>query len=209
MAEKNEQPGRGGRPRRRWPLGRLARRHPVISAAAAFIGVGLVIFGLVWFQPQKLFLNKTVNEPVPGVIQTAPAGETSHNPAAGRLRRQRQPAALLPLRPAPTATWAWRSRDASQRLLTRRPCLDDPGYRLVDGLVEAEFLRLEPLPAEDDQPRADERGGGTDDRVPAGKPAQRTAPARPPAAAGLLVLLSHRTPLGTHIQWAPGRSEAR
>jgi Electron transfer DM13 len=84
MAEKNEQPGRGGRPRRRWPLGRLARRHPVISAAAAFIGVGLVIFGLVWFQPQKLFLNKTVNEPVPGVIQTAPAGETSRNPAAGR-----------------------------------------------------------------------------------------------------------------------------
>ena len=84
MAEKNEQPGRGGRPRRRWPLGRLARRHPVISAAAAFIGVGLVIFGLVWFQPQKLFLNKTVNEPLPGIIATTPAGEANSGAAEGR-----------------------------------------------------------------------------------------------------------------------------
>jgi len=66
MAEKNEEAGRGGRPGGRWPLGRLARRHPVISATAAFLGVGLVIFGLVWFQPQKLFLNQTVNERVPG-----------------------------------------------------------------------------------------------------------------------------------------------
>ena len=55
-----------------------------ISAAAAFTGVGLIIFVLLWFQPQKLFLNKTVNEPVPGVIQTAPAGETNRNPTAGQ-----------------------------------------------------------------------------------------------------------------------------
>src|SRR5262249_25003878 len=54
-----------------------------ISAAAAFIGVGLIIFVLVWFQPQKLFLNHTVNEPVPGVIQTAPAGETNRSATTG------------------------------------------------------------------------------------------------------------------------------
>ncbi len=84
MAEKNEEAGRGGRPGRRWPLGRLARRHPVISGAAAVIGVGLVIFGLVWFQPQKLFLNKTVNEPTPRVIQTAPAGDPDRDATAGR-----------------------------------------------------------------------------------------------------------------------------
>jgi hypothetical protein len=84
MTEKNRKPGRGGRPGRRWPPGRLARRHPVISATAAFIGVGLVLFALVWFQPQKLFLNKTVNEPAPGVIQTAPAEETNRDAAAGR-----------------------------------------------------------------------------------------------------------------------------
>ena len=52
MAEKDEQAGCGGRTGGRWPLGRLARRHPVISATAAFIGIRLVIFGLVWFQPQ-------------------------------------------------------------------------------------------------------------------------------------------------------------
>jgi hypothetical protein len=77
----NRKPGRGGRPGRRWPPGRLARRHRFISAAA-LIGVGLVIFVLLWFQPQKLFLNKTVNDPVPGVIETAPAGEAVRNPAA-------------------------------------------------------------------------------------------------------------------------------
>jgi hypothetical protein len=81
MAEKNKKPGRSGRPGRRWSPGRLARRHPFISAAAV-IGAGLVIFVLAWFQPQQLFLNKTVNEPVPGVIQTAPAGDANRNPTA-------------------------------------------------------------------------------------------------------------------------------
>src|SRR5271165_451696 len=83
MAEKNTGPGRGGRPGRRWWPGRLARRHPVMSAAA-LTGVGLIIFVLAWFQPQKLFLNKTVNEPLPGVIQTAPAGDTNRNATAGQ-----------------------------------------------------------------------------------------------------------------------------
>ncbi len=84
MAKENRKPGRGGQPGGRWPLGRLARRHRFISAAAAFIGVGLIILVLLWFQPQKLFLSKTVSEPVPGVIQTALAGEANHNPTAGQ-----------------------------------------------------------------------------------------------------------------------------
>jgi Electron transfer DM13 len=82
MAESNSKVGRGDRPGRRWPPGRLARRYRFISATAAFTGVGLLIFVLVWFQPQKLFLNKIVNEPVPGVIQTA--GEANRNATAGR-----------------------------------------------------------------------------------------------------------------------------
>jgi hypothetical protein len=81
MATENRKPGRGRRPGRRWTPGRLARRHPFISATA-LIGAGLVIFVLLWFQPQKLFLNKTVNDPVPGVIETAPAGEANRNPTA-------------------------------------------------------------------------------------------------------------------------------
>ena len=84
MAEQSRRPGRGGRPAGRWPLGRLARRHRFISAAAALTGVGFIIFVLLWFQPQKLILSKTVNEPAPGVLQTVPGGETSHNPTAGQ-----------------------------------------------------------------------------------------------------------------------------
>jgi hypothetical protein len=44
MATKNRKPGRGGRPGRRWPLRRLARKYPFISAAAAFSGAGFIIF---------------------------------------------------------------------------------------------------------------------------------------------------------------------
>ena len=94
MAEKDSGHRRGGRPGGRWSPSRLARKHPVISASAAFIGVGLIVFVLVWFQPQKLFFNQTVNEPVPGVIQTAPAGDTSPNAPAG----QSSPPALQALR---------------------------------------------------------------------------------------------------------------
>jgi len=83
MAEKDGETGRGGRLGRRWPPSRLARRHPVIGAAVV-VGAGLIIFVLAWFQPQKLFLNRTVNEPVPGVIQTAPASETSPKASAGQ-----------------------------------------------------------------------------------------------------------------------------
>ena len=74
--------GHGGRPGRRWSLGRLARRRPFIIGATV-IGAGLVLIVLVWFQPQKLFLNKTVNEPGPGIIGTAPAGAADSD-AAGR-----------------------------------------------------------------------------------------------------------------------------
>jgi hypothetical protein len=82
MAEKNGKAGRGG-PARFGSPGRLGRRHPVINAAAALVGLGVIIFVLVWFQPQKLFLNKTVSEPVPGVIATALAGETHRDTAGG------------------------------------------------------------------------------------------------------------------------------
>jgi hypothetical protein len=46
-----------------------------MAAVAGIVGAGFIVFVLVWFQPQKLFLNNTVNEPVPGVVQTNPAEE--------------------------------------------------------------------------------------------------------------------------------------
>jgi hypothetical protein len=78
MAEKNQMAGHGGWPGGRWSLGRQARRRPFI------IGAALVLFVLVWFQPQKLFLNKTVNEPGPRITGTAPAGKANSSAAAGR-----------------------------------------------------------------------------------------------------------------------------
>jgi Electron transfer DM13 len=83
MAEKNRMAGHGGGTGGRWSLGRLAVRRPFIIGAAVIIA-GLVLFVLVWFQPQKLFLNKTVNEPGPGITGTAPAGEASSSAAASR-----------------------------------------------------------------------------------------------------------------------------
>jgi Electron transfer DM13 len=73
-----------GRPGVRGPVRRLVHRHPVMAAVAGIVGVGFIVFVLVWFQPQKLFLNNTVNEPVPGVLQTNPAeeGTATTGPAA-------------------------------------------------------------------------------------------------------------------------------
>ena len=62
------------------------RRHPTITWAAGILGIGFIVFVLVWFQPQKLFLNKTVNESLPGVIQTngaAPSLPAPSTPARG------------------------------------------------------------------------------------------------------------------------------
>jgi hypothetical protein len=102
MAESNSKVGRGGRPGRRWSPRQFARKHRFISAAA-FTGAGLLIFVLVWFQPQKLFLSKTVNEPVPGVTQTA--GEANRTATAGRspppgLQVVRSGTAIVLRRPA-------------------------------------------------------------------------------------------------------------
>ena len=40
-------------------------RHRALVISGATLIVGLIVFVLVWFQPQKLFIEKTVNEAVP------------------------------------------------------------------------------------------------------------------------------------------------
>ena len=76
MLEERRTAGQVRRPKRRRPIRRLVRRHPIFTATVGIVGVGLLVFVLVWFQPQKLFLDKTVNESLPGVVQTAPAVPT-------------------------------------------------------------------------------------------------------------------------------------
>ncbi len=49
-------------------LGRITRfvgRHRVAAAIAATFGVALIVFVLIWFQPQKLFLDQRVDEQAP------------------------------------------------------------------------------------------------------------------------------------------------
>ena len=65
-----------GEDSRRGVVHRLAgfvRRHPRWSVSAAVLGIGLAIFVLLWFQPQKLFLNQTVDEALPSAAPASPA----------------------------------------------------------------------------------------------------------------------------------------
>jgi Electron transfer DM13 len=60
----------------------VVRRHPRAVAAAAILGLGALVFGLVWFEPQKLITEDRVSEALPGApaagmgaAETAPSGQ--------------------------------------------------------------------------------------------------------------------------------------
>lgn len=58
------------------------RRHRGLVTGAVVLAVGLAVFGIVWFQPQKLFIETTVDEAFPDATSpTAPAA-TASAPAA-------------------------------------------------------------------------------------------------------------------------------
>lgn len=59
----------GVAPRRR----RLIRRHPWWSGGIAAVVIGLVTFVLVWFQPQAIFINHTVDEAAPMAMAVFPS----------------------------------------------------------------------------------------------------------------------------------------
>ncbi len=78
-------------PRRAGVIGFISR-HRVSVGTLAVVAIAIIAFVLIWFQPQKLFLNQTVNEAVPGapaVAGTTPSlgtdGSTNHPPALGAL----------------------------------------------------------------------------------------------------------------------------
>lgn len=79
MTDVLDQPDTSGthRRRRRWPWAVLA----VLVAAVAFV--------LIWFQPQKLFIDERVEEPIPtvaagaGASPTTPAAPGSATPPTG------------------------------------------------------------------------------------------------------------------------------
>jgi electron transfer DM13 len=52
----------------------FVRRHRALVAAAAVVAVALAAFVLVYFQPQKAFLDQRVNEALPPAGQPAQSG---------------------------------------------------------------------------------------------------------------------------------------
>jgi hypothetical protein len=66
--------------------------HRAVVAAIAFLAMGFLIFVAVWFEPQKIFIEDTVNEAAP----SATASASSSSPitaqvASGRFRSLEHP----------------------------------------------------------------------------------------------------------------------
>lgn len=62
----------------------LIKAHPRITGVVVAIGVTLAIFGFLWFRPDKLFVNSTVNEalPSPASAQSPASGDRGANGTA-------------------------------------------------------------------------------------------------------------------------------
>jgi hypothetical protein len=68
----------------------FVRAHRAVVAAIASLAMGFLIFVAVWFQPQKIFIEDTVNEAAPALSPTPPGVELSPvtitEIASGRFR---------------------------------------------------------------------------------------------------------------------------
>ncbi|HEX2031637.1 MAG TPA: DM13 domain-containing protein [Actinomycetota bacterium] len=68
----------------------IVQRHPRATLIALLAAIGLVTFGLVWFEPQKLVLEDRVDEDLPGAVAPAaeaPAAEGAADEVAGGPQR--------------------------------------------------------------------------------------------------------------------------
>jgi Electron transfer DM13 len=66
------------------PIRSAISRHPIVSATAALLVVCSAIFVLAYFEPQKLFIDDRVNEPLPTApasLQSGPSSGTAHRSA--------------------------------------------------------------------------------------------------------------------------------
>ncbi len=65
----------------------LVARHPALTAAVVVSAVAVAIFGFLWFRPDKLFVNTTVNEALPSAPAPPPAvgGTTAPTAPAPRI----------------------------------------------------------------------------------------------------------------------------
>jgi hypothetical protein len=111
------------------------RRHRLLVGSASAVALGLAIFVLIWFQPQKLFIDKTVDDaaPVAVVDLMAGASATANPSAAARSRPSSTPGT------AQTSTLISRRQFISRGHHTSGTALL---YRLPDG---SHLLRFESL----------------------------------------------------------------
>jgi len=56
---------------------RFASAHRAAVLGMVLAAIGALIFVTVWFQPQKIFLEDTVNESAPGATASAPSATTT------------------------------------------------------------------------------------------------------------------------------------
>ena len=70
------------------------RRRYRIFGALALVTVGLAVLVLVWFQPQKLFLDDKVDEAVPEGVASSPTGEGSDGGTASPSASPAAPVAV-------------------------------------------------------------------------------------------------------------------
>jgi hypothetical protein len=61
----------------------IVRRHPRASLVAALVGAALLVFGILWFEPQKLFLEERVDEAIPGMAAGSTGMESEMEAAEG------------------------------------------------------------------------------------------------------------------------------
>src|SRR5947208_3497662 len=53
---------------------KLVRRHPRVSLGVVVGAVALAIFGFLWFRPDKLFVNSSINDALPSAQASPAAG---------------------------------------------------------------------------------------------------------------------------------------
>jgi hypothetical protein len=118
------------------PQPETRRRHPRrrVAAAAALVVVGLAVFVLVWFQPQKLFIDDEVDQAIPTATTEAPAQDAaSADPAAPPAGPTTSPPTTVPPEPVDLATGGFVSLDHGTAGTVRV-------LQLADG---RRFVRLE------------------------------------------------------------------
>jgi electron transfer DM13 len=67
---------------------RYAGAHPAAVGTTIFLAIGIAVFAVFWFEPQKIFIENTVNEAAPSASAT-PTGSSSPSVstlASGRFR---------------------------------------------------------------------------------------------------------------------------